>query len=292
MVCAARIDLYQSESSRWGFVVFLRARQQLLTCVNIAPEIGEILVAVQQEVTVTMDTAKNGNGTLRDPRLLEGVLSKVQLFRGIGQHQVANLAARAKALPFRRGAMICARGRALAGLYSIAFGQVKLAFRGEGEERVMRIAGPVETFGLAAALLGRPTPYEAVALEDSLLILVPSPAILQLVENDPRFGRALIIQLAERTMALLAEVESGALQGGAQRLAGYLDDLAGDEAGQACTVRLPTTKTVVAARLGMKKETLSRLLRGLAQKGLIAVVQREIEILDRPRLSALAREQL
>jgi CRP-like cAMP-binding protein len=55
-------------------------------------------------------------------------------------------------------------------------------------------------------------------------------------------------------------------------------------------VHLPTTKTVVAARLGVKKETLSRLLRVLAQRGLISVAQRNISILDRARLSALARE--
>lgn len=265
-----------------------------MTSINIRLKIDEILVAVQQELTVRMGTTNNGNGNgaLRDPRLLEGVLSKAQIFRGIGQHQVADLAARSRALHFRRGAMICARGRSLAGLYSIAFGQVKLAFRSEGEERVMRIAGPAETFGLAAALLGRPTPYEVVALEDSLLVMVPSAAILQMVENDPRFARAVIIQLADRTMTLLAEVESGALRGGVQRLAAYLDALVGNETKDACTVRLPTTKTVVAARLGIKKETLSRLLRGLAQKGMIAVEQREIEILDRQRLSALASEQL
>ena len=38
----------------------------------------------------------NGNGAPRDPRLLEGVLSKVPLFRSIGQRQVADLAARAE----------------------------------------------------------------------------------------------------------------------------------------------------------------------------------------------------
>ena len=234
----------------------------------------------------------NGNGASRDLRLIEGVLSNVRLFRGSAQHQIADIAARAKAMHFRRGATVCERGRCLPGLYAVAYGQVKLGFRGEGEERVMRIAGSVETFGLAAAILGRPTPYEAVAIDDSLLVMVPSAAILQMVDNDPRFARAVIVDLAERTMTLLAEVEAGALHGGVQRLAGYLDALAGDGASKAtCTVRLPTTKTVIASRLGIKKETLSRLLRDLVHRGLIAVEQREIAILDRMGLSALAREE-
>jgi CRP/FNR family transcriptional regulator, dissimilatory nitrate respiration regulator len=234
----------------------------------------------------------NGNGTARDPRVLEGVLSNLPLFSGIGQRRIAEIAGRSRGIHFRRGATVCDRGACLSGLYAIAYGQVKLAFRGDSEERVTRIAGPVEMFGLAASILGRPTPYEAVALEDSLLIVVPSTTVLQIVENDPRFARAVILELAERTMTLLAEVESGALHRGAQRLAAYLEALAGAPVNDACIVHLPTTKTVIAARLGIKKETLSRLLRGLVQKGLISVEQRAISILDRRRLSALARETL
>jgi len=245
-----------------------------------------------QQGLVVRDVPANGNGATRDPRLLEGVLANVRLFRGIGQRRISELAARAKALHFRRGTTVCEQGGCLSGLFAIAYGQIKLAFRGDGEERVARIAGPVETFGLAAAMLARPTPYEAVALDDSLVILVPAATVLQLVENDPRFARAVIVELAERTMTLLAEVESGALHRGVHRLAAYLDALAGDAGNGSCTVRLPTTKTVIASRLGIKKETLSRLLRGLAQKGLIAVEQRDVEILDRPRLAALAREQI
>ena len=230
------------------------------------------------------------NGNHRDPRLIEGVLANVLLFRGIGQRRIADIAARARALHFGRGAVVCEQGACVPGLYAIGYGQVKLGFRGEGEERITRIAVPVETFGLAAAILGRPAPYEAVALEDTLVILVPAAVVLQMVENDPRFARAVIHELAERTMGLLAEVEAGSLHSGVHRLASYLEGLAGEPGNAACTVHLPTTKTVVAARLGIKKETLSRLLRTLAQQGLIEVAKRNIALLDRSRLAALARE--
>ena len=238
------------------------------------------------------DVQPNGNGSHRDPRVIEGVLANVRLFKDMGPRRVSEIAARARALHVRRGAIVCQQGDCLPGLFAVGYGQVKVAFRGEGEERITRIAVPVETFGLAAAILGRPTPYECVALDDALLILVPAAAVLQMVENDPRFARAVITELAERTMGLLAEVESGSLHRGVHRLAAYLDGLSGEQANGAWTVHLPNTKTVIAARLGIKKETLSRLLRELAEKGLIAVAHREISILDRPRLAALARETL
>jgi CRP/FNR family transcriptional regulator len=53
-------------------------------------------------------------------------------------------------------------------------------------------------------------------------------------------------------------------------------------------VRLPATKTAIAARLGVTRETLSRLLRELATRGLIEVARNEIMIFDRARLAELA----
>lgn len=237
--------------------------------------------------------AINGNGSSRDPRLIEGVLSNVVLFHGVARRQVVDLAARSRALHRRRGEMICAQGECQPGIYTLAYGQVKLAFRGaEGDERVLRLVGPADGFGLAVALLGRPLPYEAVALDDTFLVMVPTSALLALIENDPRFMRRAVNALAERNLVLLAEIEAGALHAAVQRLASYLDSLAVPNGREGTfTVHLPATKTVVASRLGVKKETLSRMLRGLAQKGLIAVEQREIEILDRLGLAAIARQE-
>lgn len=237
---------------------------------------------------------KEGAGAPRNPRLIEGMLANMQLFRDVAPRALADLAARSKALHFRRGMTVCSVNECPPGLYATAYGQVKLALRGrDGEERVLRIVGAASTFGLAVAILNRPLPYEVVALEDVLLIMVPTSAVLALVENDPRFMRSVIGALAANNLDLLAEVEAGSLRRGVQRLASYLESLAVPNGSDGTlTVRLPTTKTVIAARLGIKKETLSRMLRDLAQKGLIAVDQRKIAILDRLALAAVASEQI
>ena len=228
---------------------------------------------------------------IRDQRLIEGVVSGIPLLRGASSAQVAGIARHCWALQASRGDLVAARESRLPGVFALAYGTVKLTLRGPAdEERVLRLVSAGQTFGESTALLARPCRYEARALAESKLVVIPSAAIFGLIDGDPRSARQVVQALAERTFDLLTEVESSSLRDGAQRLASYLASLPKSSGGNgggngSCTVRLPAAKTIIASRLGMKKETLSRLLRSLSNQGLIQVVQRDITIHDRERLA-------
>jgi CRP-like cAMP-binding protein len=96
-----------------------------------------------------------------------------------------------------------------------------------------------------------------------------------------------VTALAERKAQLYAEMEAATLLSGQQRLAGYLGELAG--AGR--SVRLPFSKTLIASRLGIKKETLSRLLRELVEQRVIEMAGRDITIVAPALLSELAKSR-
>lgn len=228
--------------------------------------------------------------SLQDRRLIEGVVANLAFLSEIPPGQVAAVARHCWVLPARRGDTLARQGEPVPGLFIVAYGLVKLALRGpENDERVLRLVSAGQTFGESAALLGRACGYEALALVDAKLVVIPPVAIFSLLDREPRFGRSLVKMLAERMFELLAEVESVTMQRSAQRLASYLGSLVEPPNGDGlCTVRLPVTKTLVAARLGVKKETLSRLLRQLAAEGVIAVIRRDIAILDRTRLAEMA----
>jgi len=235
--------------------------------------------------------AGNSPKAMRDLRFAEGVVSNLSLFSGISPSHLAAVARHCWTLSARRGDTLVSRDERLAGVYALAYGSVKLALRSaDNEERVLRLVSAGQTFGEAAALLGRPSCYEALALVDSRLIVIPSAAIFSLIDRAPRFARNVVKRLAERTFELLAEVETATMRRGSQRLASYLDSLAEPAtAAGSCAVQLPVSKTLVAARLGVKKETLSRLFRQFADDGVITVSQRKIAILDRGRLAEAAR---
>lgn len=234
--------------------------------------------------------AERSNGALRETQLMEGVLTHLPLFGGIAPHQVQQVASRSRLVYGRRNEIICTRGELLPGLIAVAYGMLKLALRrADGEEKVVRFLGAGESFGEASVLLARPSLVDAVTLEDTQLVVAPAPMLRRMLELDRRFAHNLVDALARRSLDLLAELEASVQQCGVQRLACLLESLAepGRQTGS-WIARLPATKTAVAARLGVKKETLSRMLRGLAERGLIAVSGRDVAILDRPGLARLA----
>lgn len=211
-------------------------------------------------------------------------LAKLALFRGVRMPDVARVACHARVQRVRDGEAVVRRGGRLPGLCVLTSGALKFALPvPERGERVLGLISGCGTFGEAAALLRRPSSLDVVALADSALLVLPLSAVEALAAATPRFARNLLQLLAERALDLQAELEAGVLQRAPQRLAAYLASLA--PAGVPATFELPVSKTLLAAILGIKKETLSRLLRDLVERRVIAVSRRQVTLMDRGKLA-------
>ena len=222
---------------------------------------------------------------MQEAILAEGIIQNLALFVGVNRPAIRQTAFHSELKRLSRGELILRRGEPVPGLLAVAYGSVKARLRHpQGNEVVLRLLGPGETFAEAPTLLGGASKLDAVALGDTMLLLIAAPWVRSLAERDARFSRNLANALALRTQTLLAELETG-MQRSAQRLAAYIASIAqpGEVPG-AWTAWLPVSKTLLAARLGIKKETLSRLLRQFVASGLISMAQRHITILDRDRL--------
>ena len=227
---------------------------------------------------------------LRERRLLEGVISRLQGFGGLSREELEMVAGYAQLGDYRRGATIVKRDGPMPGVIAVVEGSAKLALRRNGnEEKVARILEPGECFGLAAVLLERPCPVDVVALTNCVAAAIPPMPLQRLMQQHASFAVAMARTLAERVLELIGELEASVQQRSLQRLACYLDSRAepAPEQGR-WRVRLPATKSTIAARLGVKKETMSRMLRELSSRGVIAVAGPEIAILDREGLAQLA----
>lgn len=217
-----------------------------------------------------------------------GVLARLPLFEGVSRQHFAEVVRHARTLHFRRGEVVAKRGEPVPGLFAVAYGMVKLALHGSaGAEKVLRLVGPSQFFGEIALFRRQPLPLDAVAVVDTGLVLVPAATLLQLIETDAHFARSLVASLCQRIHAMVSDFEATTLHGATGRLAAYLDSLA--DAPHTARVTLPAAKKLIAARLGMTKETFSRALRELARDGLVRVAGRSIELLDRERLARAGR---
>jgi CRP/FNR family transcriptional activator FtrB len=226
----------------------------------------------------------------RDRRLLEGVVARLPAFSELPREELETLASYSQVRDFRRGATIAKRGEPLPGVVAVVEGSAKLTLRrASGEEKVARILEPGECFGFAAMLLARPCPVDVVALTNCAVATIPSMPILRLMEQRASLAVAIARTLAGRALELIGELEASVQHSSLQRLACYLESRAEptEEKGK-WVVRLPATKSTIAARLGVKKETMSRMLRELASRGLIAVAGPEIAILNRQELAQLS----
>ncbi len=243
---------------------------------------------LQQYAINGRNVTNNNNGL--DPRLVDGVVSNLSLFRDVERSSVAVVASQTSVKYCRRGTLIARQGERLPGVIAFAYGLAKLALpRRKGEEKVLRFVGANESFGEASVMLDRPCPVDVVALADAMLAVIPARALHQLLARDRAFASNLARSLAAGMLRLVADIDASAGRSSAQRLAAYLNSLAEpDDDAQSCAVVLPVTKTAVAARLGITKETMSRLLRDLKDLGLIEMTRGRITICDRRRLAGIA----
>ncbi|MCX7174356.1 MAG: Crp/Fnr family transcriptional regulator [Proteobacteria bacterium] len=211
------------------------------------------------------------------------MLSHLPLFLELSAEQLAHIASGTREKRLAKGEMLFQKGDPPRGFFVIVFGQVKLAFpSSQGNEKVVDILGPRQCFGEAVMFMDRPYPVFAESLSDTLLLHISKNAVFDLLEHDPSFARRMLAGLSLRLHALVQDVESYSSRSSTQRVIGFL--LQHCEAEADCegekTIALPTSKQVIASRLNLTPETLSRIFHDLAEAKLISVHGKEITIHD------------
>jgi len=220
---------------------------------------------------------------------IPALLARLPLFQELTADQIAHIAAEAREKRLAKGEMLFQKGDPSRGFYVIVFGQLKLAFpSSSGNEKVVDILGPKQSFGEAVMFMDRPYPVFAEAISDTLLLHVAKDTVFELLQSDPSFARHMLAGLSMRLHSLVQDVESYSLRSSAQRVIGYLLQHCPNEGNGNCEgsidITLPTSKQIIASRLNLTPETLSRIFHDLAEARLITVQGKQITINDLKRL--------
>jgi len=223
---------------------------------------------------------------------IAGLLASAGLFGGLTPAEIAPFARGARETSIAKGDILFHRGDPCTGFHLILSGQIKLAFiSAEGNEKVVEILSRGQSFGEAVMFMDKPYVVMAQALTDSTLLHIAKPVVFDEMARDPLFCRKIIAGLSRRLHQLMNDVESYSLRSGRDRIIGYLlreEGLTSDDdlTTGPVSIRLPTSKGIIASRLNLTQEHFSRILHELIEAGLIQVQGRTIHVHDVARLRA------
>ncbi len=208
---------------------------------------------------------------------LFSALAEAQFERILGVTQLLHLAPQQ---------LLFQRGDPARHFFVVIDGQVKICLQSRGgDEKVVDRIEAGQGFAEAVMFMEAPQyPVAAIAIEPSLVAAVPNSEFLAILRENTETCLRLLADLSRRLHAHIRQIENLALENATNRVARHLVDLAGAEAAGQATVRLGESKQLLASRLAIKPETLSRSLKSLVDAGVIAVQGRSIDIRDLARL--------
>jgi len=213
------------------------------------------------------------------------LLRRIPLFSELADEDLHEIAGAIREKRLDKGQILFQRGDPSRGFFIVASGQIKLAFSSpQGSEKIVEVLGPMQSFGEAVMFMGRPYPVYSEALMDSVVLHIGADVIEARLEQDGRLARKMLAGLSIRLHSLVQDVETYSLRSSVQRVVGYLLQQAhgdGDDEGEeALELELPVSKQVIASRLNLTPETLSRAFSELTKAGLITVHGKHVSLHD------------
>ncbi len=215
------------------------------------------------------------------------ILLKVPLFSQLEPAELERVTEISRERTYPRNSVILFEDDPGDALYVVAEGQVKVVLIGEdGREVILSVLGEGEFFGEMALIDDEPRSAHVIAMEDSTLLVLRREDFQGILKQTPSIALALLRELSRRLRRVDEKVGSLVLLDVNGRVAQLLLDLADEAASNRITRRL--THHTIAQMIGSSRETVSRTMRELVDKGYIEVSRREILIRDRAALEASA----
>ena len=217
----------------------------------------------------------------------EATLQKVPLFSQLGPADLQRVLELARERAYPKNSVILFEDDPGDALYVVKDGQVKVVLIGEdGREVILSVLGPGEFFGEMALIDDEPRSAHVIAMDDSTLLVLRREDFQGLLAQTPAIALSMLRELTRRLRRVDEKVGSLVLLDVNGRVASLLLELAQEAGGDRITRRL--THHTIAQMIGSSRETVSRTMRELVDKGFIEVSRRDIVIRDRSALEQAA----
>lgn len=156
-----------------------------------------------------------------------------------------------------------------------------------GSIKTLEIIYPNQIFAEALLFLNQSQyPVSAIATSDSVAIAIDAKSYKKILNSSNDLCFSLLGKISQKLHFMLNEIEQLTLHNANFRLVNYLLNNMIKEQNNQAIVILVASKNVVASRLSVKPETISRLFKSLTDRGLIKLTSSTIKILNITKLRA------
>ena len=208
------------------------------------------------------------------------------LFSGLDDEAFDKLVADTSVESIDKGEILFHRGDEAHDFFYVESGQIELSvISADGQKKVIEVLPHGRTFAEAIVFMqeGR-YPVTAEALSNSVVYRISNDRYRALLKGNTNACMRLLSDVCRHLHERVREIERLTVQNARSRLSSYLIDHVTEVNDDEATVRLDLPKHVIASRLSITPETLSRLLRAMTQDGILTVDDRVIFVHSLARL--------
>lgn len=204
------------------------------------------------------------------------------MFAGLSDVQLEHIQAGLQVLNVPEGEVLFSQGQPAERFFLVRHGQIKLyRLSAAGNEKIIEIIGNGQSFAEALMFMEAPRyPVNAQALVESELISIRRQNFIDILRSSVDTCFRVMGDLSVRLHHLLYEIDALTLQNATLRLVQYLLAQCPPDVSGPVVFEFPVAKNIIASRLSIQPETLSRILHTLNDKGLVSVKGLQVTVFD------------
>ena len=211
-------------------------------------------------------------------------LKYIPLFSELVEDDLRSISKVAVKQNFRKDNMVLIEEEVGSTMFIILDGRVKISrISDEGREVILSIMSEGDFFGEMSILDGQARSANVITLEDSSILIIHREDFLQMMHDYPQIAINLLKELAHRLRRSDSQIKSLSLQNATGKVASTLLRIADDSGkihlGQVEIPKLPPQQDL-ANMAGTSRETISRVLKSLSEKGYLRKEGNKLIILD------------
>ena len=225
---------------------------------------------------------------------LDALLAQTPVFKKLTPGDRRTVAEAAILKRYTKGQMIFEQDTPSDAFYTIASGRVKIfKMLPTGKDMILEVFGQGDPLGAVAAYVERPFPASAMALEDTVCVVIPRAAFFRLLEQHPSLVRGLLLGLTVRLVELtnrLAQLSGSRIEPRFARLFIKLADEMGTRERGGTFIPLPLSRQELADMTGTTIETAIRIMSRWGKDDIVKTEKDGFVLVDRRALEEAAEE--